>query len=97
MKIVLVALFLLFPLSLHAEESTDVDLIINTKRFFILIDGKSYSDAAGVKVALPKKPNPVVLICADSDALHPQVVEVMEELKKMGVSKLRFRAKSDCH
>jgi biopolymer transport protein ExbD len=96
MKTVLVLLILFFPGSLYAEEAKDVDFTINIKRFFIVINGKSYSDAAGVKVEIPKNSNPVVLICADHDALHSQVVEVMEELKRMGGSDLLFRAERDC-
>ena len=96
MKIVLFILSLSFPLLLNAEEPKDYDLKINIKRFLLVINGSSYSDASGVNVELKGKENSRILICADHDALHSQVVEVMDELRKLGISNMRFGADNDC-
>jgi len=95
-KKVLILSLLLVPLFLQAEEIKGYDLEINIKRFYLLINGSSYSDASAIKVELKETKNSKILVCADHNALHSQVIEVMDELRKLGSRNIHFGVNSDC-
>ena len=83
MKIISFVFLVIFASSLHSTEiaaqEREVKIII--KRHYLLIDGLSYSDAEGVKLALEKYSNSSVAICTDADVPHKEVVAVIDELR----------------